>query len=149
MQAPSQPASGLSDPRFSAFRLLLLRPRSAAYEEPLVTALRFYACGRLPDDLAEVLRSRRRRRAEVLSMHSCVDFAGDSSWEPWDGLELFEGGVEECFWGAEVGQYLLLALGTDAGEVVQDRGGHGPATDLDVVGVGEAVSLITDALQEM
>src|SRR5215211_5146350 len=64
MQAPSQPASGLSDPRFSAFQLLLLRPRSAAYEEPLVTAVGSTLVGCLPDDLAEVLRSRRRRRAD-------------------------------------------------------------------------------------
>src|SRR5215210_5570976 len=82
-------------------------------------------------------------------MHPCVDFAGDPSGESWDGLQLFERGIEEGFWGAEVGQYLLFAFGADAGEVVQDRGGHGPATELDVVGVGEAVGLVPDALEEV
>src|ERR671912_823147 len=82
-------------------------------------------------------------------MHSGVYFTGDSSGESRDGLELFEGGVQEGFWGAEVGQYLLLALGADTGEVVEDRGGHGPAAELGVVGVGEAVGLVTDALEEV
>src|SRR3712207_1036693 len=85
----------------------------------------------------------------MLSMHSCVDFSGDPPGEPWDGLELFERGVQKCFGGAEVGEYLPLALGADAGEVVEDRGGHGLATDLSVVGVGEAVGLVTDALEEV
>src|ERR671910_1107121 len=82
-------------------------------------------------------------------MHSGVYFTGDSSGESRDGLELFEGGVQECFRGAEVGQYLLLALGADTGEIVEDRGGHGPAAELGVVGVGEAVGLVADALEEV
>jgi hypothetical protein len=36
-------------------------------------------------------------------MYSSMDFAGYSSWESWDRLEIFEGGVQECFWGAEMG----------------------------------------------
>src|SRR5919199_2815226 len=93
--------------------------------------------------------SRRPERADMLSMHSRVDFAGYSSGESGDGFELFEGGVQERFGGAEVVEYLLLAFGADAGEVVQDRGGHGPAAELGVVGVGEAVGLVTDALEEV
>src|SRR5919112_2751787 len=82
-------------------------------------------------------------------MHYCVYFAGDSSGESWDGLELFERGVQERFWGAEVGQYLLLAFGADAWKVVQDGGGHGPAAEPGVVGVGEAVGLVAYPLEEV
>src|SRR5215204_950251 len=82
-------------------------------------------------------------------MHFGVHFAGYSSWESRDGLEFLQRGVQECFWGAEVGQYLLLTLGTDAGEIVEDRGGHGPAAELGVVGVGEAVGLVADALEKV
>ncbi len=48
-------------------------------------------------------KGRGMQQALCLSMHSCVDFAGDSSWESWYGFEFFEGGVEEGFGGAEVG----------------------------------------------
>src|SRR5215203_3830733 len=82
-------------------------------------------------------------------MHPCVNFAGDPSGESWDGLQFFERGVQERFGGTEVVEYLLLAFGADAGEVVEDRGGHGPATELGVVGVGEAVGLVSDALEEV
>src|SRR5215203_2293543 len=82
-------------------------------------------------------------------MHFGVHFAGYSSWESRDGLEFLQRGVQECFWGAEVGQYLLLTLWADAGEVVEDRGGHGPAAELRVVSVGEAVGLVADALEEV
>src|SRR5919112_821082 len=82
-------------------------------------------------------------------MHFRVDFAGYSSGESRDGLEFLERGVQEGFWGAEVGQYLLLAFGADSREVVEDRGGHGPAAEPGVVGVGEAVGLVADALEEV
>ena len=54
-------------------------------------------------------------RAEVLSMQSRVDLAGDAAWEAWHGLELFEGGVQERLGSAEVIQDLLLARRPDAG----------------------------------
>src|SRR5215210_9292726 len=82
-------------------------------------------------------------------MHSAVYFAGDPSEESWDRLQFLERGVQERFGGAEVVEYLLFPFGADAGEVVQDRGGHGPAAEFGVVGVGEAVGLVTDALEEM
>src|SRR5215212_10500621 len=96
-----------------------------------------------------VLTSLRSRRADLLSVHSRVNLAGDSSGESGDGFELFERGVQECFGGAEVVEYLLFPFGADAGEVVQDRGGHGPAAKFGVVGVGEAVGFVADALEEM
>src|SRR5215210_2973355 len=82
-------------------------------------------------------------------MHPCVNFAGDPSGESWDGLQFLERGVQKCFGGAEVVEYLLLAFRADAGEVVKYRGGHCPATELGVVGVGESVGLVSDALEEV
>src|SRR5215210_6832669 len=43
------------------------------------------------------------RRAEMLSMQFRVYFAGYSSGQSWDGFEFLQRGVQECFWGAEVG----------------------------------------------
>src|SRR5215204_6764305 len=53
--------------RSSAFQLLLLRPRSAAHEEPLLTAIGSTLMERLGDDLAEMLRSRRAQRGGGLT----------------------------------------------------------------------------------
>ncbi len=82
-------------------------------------------------------------------MHPRVDLAGDAAGEARDGFELLEGGVEEGVRGAEVVQDLLLARGADARQLVEDGGGHGPAAQLAVVGVGEAVGLVADPLQEV
>src|SRR5215208_3612681 len=85
----------------------------------------------------------------MLSMHPRVDLACDPSGEAGHGLQFFERGVQKRFGGAEVGEYLLLALGADTGEVVEDGGGHGSSTKLAVVGVREAVRLVADALEQV
>lgn len=72
--------------------------------------------------------------------------AGDPFGEAGDGFELFERGVEEGLGGTEVFENLLFARGTDAGQFVEDRAGHLRAPELAVVGVGETVCLVTDAL---
>src|SRR5215207_293977 len=82
---------GPKGPCLSTCQLLPFRPRCAAYDEPLLRAVRFYPCGLAKRRLAEVLRSRPQGgRAEMLSMQFAVDFAGYSSWESRDGLQFLQ-----------------------------------------------------------
>jgi hypothetical protein len=78
-----------------------------------------------------------------------VYFAGDSAREAWHGFEFFEGSAQEGFRGAEVGENFLFACGADAGEVVEDGGDHGATAQFAMVGVGEAVRLVADALEQV
>src|ERR687897_1099096 len=85
----------------------------------------------------------------MLSMHPRVDLARDAAWQAGNGLELFEGGAQERFGSAEVIQDPLLARRPDAGELVEDGGGHGPPSQLAMVSVREAVSLVAHALEKV
>src|ERR671911_250202 len=85
----------------------------------------------------------------MLPVHSRIDLAGDPAGEPWDSLELLEGGGQERLGGAEVVQDPLSARRPDAGELVEDGGGHGPPSHLAVVSVREAVSLVAHALEKV
>src|SRR5215211_440748 len=85
----------------------------------------------------------------MLPVQPRVDFAGDPAGETWHGLELFEGGAHECLRGTEVVQDLLFTRRPDAGEFVEDGGGHGLCAHSAVVGVGETVGLVADALEQV
>src|SRR5215211_3928856 len=85
----------------------------------------------------------------MLSVQPRVNLAGDLPGEARHGLQLLQRGAQESLRGAEVLQDLLFARRSHAGQLVEDGGGHGPSTHLAVVGVGEAVGLVADALQQV
>ena len=84
-----------------------------------------------------------------LTVQPGVYLAGNPTRKPRHGFELLERGFEEGFRGTEVFEYPLFARWADAGQLVEDGGGHGLAPQLTVVGVGEAVCLIADALEQV
>src|SRR5215212_4424345 len=86
---------------------------------------------------------------EYLTVQPGVYGAGNPFGETGDGLELFERGVEKDLGGTEVFKNLLFARRADAGQLVENGAGHLRAPELAVVGVGEAVRLIPDPLQEL
>src|SRR5215216_2138190 len=94
-------------------------------------------------------RRRKPERAEMLSVQPRVNLAGDLPGEARHGLQLLQRGAQESLRGAEVVQDLLFARRSHAGQLVEDGGGHDPSTHLAVVGVGEAVGLVADALQQV
>lgn len=79
-------------------------------------------------------------------MHSGVDFTGYATGESGYGFEFFEGGFEKSVRGSEVVQDFLFACGSDSGEVIKDGAGHFGGTELAMISVGEAVSLVADTL---
>src|SRR5215216_3831068 len=84
-----------------------------------------------------------------LAVQPGVDLAGDLFRQPRHSLELLEGGGQKGLRGAEVFEDLLFTRRADAGQLIQDGAGHLRAPKLAVVGVGEAVGLVPDALEEM
>src|SRR5215210_4975607 len=84
-----------------------------------------------------------------LTVEPRVNLAGDLPGEARHGFQLLQRGAQESLRGTEVLQDLLFARRAHAGQLVEDGGGHGPSAHLAVVGVGEAVSLVADALQQV
>ena len=84
-----------------------------------------------------------------LTVQPGVDLAGDPARQPRHGFEFLQGGCEKGLRGSEVLEDLLFSGGTDAGQPVEDGAGHLRAAELTVVGQGEAVRFVPDALEKV
>src|SRR5215213_4403734 len=76
------------------------------------------------------------------------EFLGGFAAEAGDFGDLFEGGEAEALDAAEFFEEGGFAALADAGEFVEDAFGNAFEAELGVVGVGEAVGFVADALEK-
>src|SRR5437588_3290989 len=88
-------------------------------------------------------------RSRCRTVELGVQRVGHLLGQPGDRLQVLEAGLLHGRDAAQVLQQALLPSGPEAGDVVDGALGHALAAELAVIGDGEAVGLIADALQEV
>jgi hypothetical protein len=78
-----------------------------------------------------------------------IDLTGDPARQSRHRFDLFEGGRKKGVRGAKVLQYLLFARGSNTGQFVENGACHLRAPEFPMIGIGEAMSLVPDALEQV